>query len=390
MTTLPPPKSPTVAIARILRGRLGLTQGRDFRVRGEYSNGERLHSYVVTLNGVADATIARHADDIERWSNEGPFPFRVSVRYHGSSPRPHTDIANGGPRVRDTPPDPPTEAPTPTEPAGPAPVEAPGAPAAPDIPSPTTASDALAQARERARQKRRALALEWSAGQAELVAAAGAAQLHVDPDGELRQRARPGLGGQRLAAPRLRPLVEAGLIIVGNPDALGVQRVQVTADGRTALALWRRWRPTPVVKDRRRELGRLPVLMGGEYAQWISRMTAQEDRRRKAEREHFDAALAAQHAWYARETPLRAAWAAVNKILNPIVRRPLGWTPTPDEVTQHELDPAVVEELRADAICPQECPTVPRSQPLRPLQLPRFDPDTNEPEQMALFGALVA
>lgn len=92
MTTTP--RTPTVAIARILRA-LGLTQGKDFRVTGEYCNGERTGTYVLTLTRRADETIAARADDIEKVSEEGAYPFRVSVRYP-SGDRPMTGVANYG------------------------------------------------------------------------------------------------------------------------------------------------------------------------------------------------------------------------------------------------------------------------------------------------------
>ncbi|MGW1989615.1 hypothetical protein [Embleya sp. NPDC001921] len=419
MTTTPPPKSPTVAIARILRDHLGLTQGRggDFRVRGEYNSaGERLYTYVVTYTREVDELIATHADDIERWSKDGPFPFRVSVTYVGDNPRPWTEIANGGKRVRHTPPA-PTGAPSPAEPTPvePTPVEPaavepaavepaavepaavepaavePAAvePEAPAAPSPARVLDALTRSRERA-QKKRAFALAWSAGQAELMAMAAAAQLSIDPDGVLRHRAQPGQAGRRVTRERLHPLINAGLIIVADPDPDGAARVQVTADGRAALALWRRWQPPPLTKNRKEELQRLPVLLGGQYAAWIHRKRQEEDQRQKLERDEFNRALAAQHAWEDREKPLRAAWAAVNRVLNWTVPRPAGWVPTPEEAAAHDLDPAVVAALHADAECPQLRPVVPRLRPCRMLELPRFEADATEPEQMALFGAVGA
>ncbi|WP_228980183.1 DUF3560 domain-containing protein [Streptomyces sp. DH12] len=100
-------RTPSVAIARALR-RLGLTQGRgkDFRVEGEYRDGERVATYVLTLTQHADETVAAHADDIERWASEdGGWSFKVSVRYIDGKPRPMTTISNGaGGRVREEPP----------------------------------------------------------------------------------------------------------------------------------------------------------------------------------------------------------------------------------------------------------------------------------------------
>ncbi|MFB7574690.1 hypothetical protein [Streptomyces sp. NPDC056165] len=93
MKNLPAPSSPTVAIARVLRD-LGLTQGRgcDFRVTGEYRNGERIGTYVLPLTRHADEVIAEHADEIERLTAETGWAFRVLVRYP-SGDRPMTVVA---------------------------------------------------------------------------------------------------------------------------------------------------------------------------------------------------------------------------------------------------------------------------------------------------------
>ncbi|WP_381792929.1 DUF3560 domain-containing protein [Streptomyces niveus] len=100
-------RTPSIAIARALR-RAGLAQGRgkDFRVEGEYRNGERVATYVLTLTQHADETVAARADDIERWASEdGGWSFKVSVRYIDGKPRPMTTISNGpGERIREAPP----------------------------------------------------------------------------------------------------------------------------------------------------------------------------------------------------------------------------------------------------------------------------------------------
>ncbi|MXM69192.1 hypothetical protein GR925_38840, partial [Streptomyces sp. HUCO-GS316] len=123
MPLIPPARTPAVAIARELR-RLGLEQGRgkDFRIAGHYENGERRYTYVLLLTRHADETVAANADRIEEWTAASGFPFRVDVRYPGSTPRPVPSIRNGGgPRVRE-------EAPQPAqEPAAPAPAPAPAA-----------------------------------------------------------------------------------------------------------------------------------------------------------------------------------------------------------------------------------------------------------------------
>ncbi|MER6367381.1 DUF3560 domain-containing protein [Streptomyces mirabilis] len=125
MATTPAAKSPSIAIARALR-RLALTQGKgkDFRVDGDYNKaGERVRTYVLTLTRHADETVAAHADDIERWASEdGGWSFTVNVRYSDNG-RPHCTISNGAvEKVREEPPAPPADEPTPEpqpeEPAG--------------------------------------------------------------------------------------------------------------------------------------------------------------------------------------------------------------------------------------------------------------------------------
>lgn len=68
----------TTAIARVLRG-LGLKQGADFRVRGEYVRGERRGTAVVALNRNAEAVIAGNARHIESATDEMDRPFRVNI-----------------------------------------------------------------------------------------------------------------------------------------------------------------------------------------------------------------------------------------------------------------------------------------------------------------------
>ncbi|BBA98324.1 hypothetical protein RVR_4463 [Actinacidiphila reveromycinica] len=100
-------RTPTIALARALR-RAGLAQGRgkDFRVEGQYRDGERVATYALLLTQHADETVAAHADDIERWTSEdGGWSFTVSVRYIDGKPRPHTTISNGAvERIREEPP----------------------------------------------------------------------------------------------------------------------------------------------------------------------------------------------------------------------------------------------------------------------------------------------
>lgn len=99
----PIPSTPTVAIARELR-RLGLKQGAmgDFTVAGHYVRKERRFSYVTVTSKEAERLLVEHADEIEERTANGPFPFKVSVRYVGDIP--FIDIHNGpAERVRELP-----------------------------------------------------------------------------------------------------------------------------------------------------------------------------------------------------------------------------------------------------------------------------------------------
>jgi hypothetical protein len=381
MTKTPPPSTPTVAIARVLRG-LGLTQGRgcDFRVTGDYRNGERIGTYVLPLSRKADETIAAHADEIERLVAETGYAFRVSVRYHKGT-RPMTTVANYGSRIRETP----TTVPESTEPPAapePQPEPAPERPLADSV-----ASSALEGARDRARQKERARALQWSTGQAELMAAAAAAQLRFDRDGVLRHYPRPSWAGQALADGRLDPLVKAGFLVVTEPHGPGSKRVSVTADGRTGLMLWRRWQPAPATKDRKGDREPLRPLLGGEEATRRSGALAEDQRRREAERKALYAAIEELHAWEARDQRLWNVWARVQDITHRLGRsRPVGWVPTDEEIEAHHIDPAVVAELRAEAGCPTPKPELPQTPVLRPRELPPLTVAPDDVEQLDLFA----
>lgn len=100
-------KTPTVAIARVLRS-LGLEQGKDFRVRGQYqgtgANRERIGTYVAVYTNAADQVVADNADRIEELvKQDGGFAFRVSIHFTAGG-RMWTWIANYGQRTRDTAP----------------------------------------------------------------------------------------------------------------------------------------------------------------------------------------------------------------------------------------------------------------------------------------------
>jgi hypothetical protein len=98
-----PAKTPTVAIARILRD-MGLKQGLhgDFAVRGYSERGERLGTMVVLYTRAANILIDERADEIERLSEESGWVFRVSTRYHHVSGAAYPDLCNFGKRVRRT------------------------------------------------------------------------------------------------------------------------------------------------------------------------------------------------------------------------------------------------------------------------------------------------
>jgi DNA-binding PadR family transcriptional regulator len=385
MKTLPPPKTPTVAIARVLRD-LGLTQGpgNDFRMEGAYRNGERIGTYVLVLGRHAEEVIAEHADAIEAQAGAAGYAFRVSVHYPNGD-RPMTNVANYGPRVRDTPPA--AAAPAAAPSAAPAPAAAKPEPAPAPPPVGSTATRSVEGARERARQKQQAHGLGWSARQADLMAAAAAVQLRFDHHGVLRHYPRPGWAGQAVDEGRLAPLVKAGFLTVTEPFGAGHKRVSVTADGRAALLLWRRWRPAPVNKDRKEERVSLRPLLGGEEADRRGRAAAEDERKRKAEADAMFAALDALHAWEERDERLWKVWARVQGITYRLGRPvPAGWIPTEEEIDHHRLDPAAVAELRAEAAQPTPKPVVPWLSPLRAVELPPLPAAPDEAEQLSLFG----
>ncbi|MER6632234.1 hypothetical protein ABT301_29140 [Streptomyces sp. NPDC000987] len=509
----------SAAIARILRG-LGLTQGKgcDFRVTGDYRNGERIGTFVVVLTRHADEVIAEHADEIERLSAESGWPFRVSVRYHKGE-RPMTTVANYGSRVREEPAaraevledpapagepapeavDEPDTGETPQRPAidpatlarlwaedrrapicsplrdmirtddcddglnptaagferiaaelnalpaDPAalarlwaedlqsPVCAPlcdmirgdecdddgyptmaawervaaevqalarSAPAGEPAPqavdeddpgevlaleaAPGTAPAPATRAEDRL-QRDQAEALGWSTGQADLVAAAAAGQLYRDFGAVLRVVPVPGHPGYVTSMHRLRPLVDAGFLAVGEPDATGRRAVRVTADGRLALTVWKRWRPQPQEKSHNQECEALRPLLGGAQARRLAARAREEEQRRRRERGEFWEAVQRLHAWEAREDRLWAAWAKVNGIRFRFSRRPAGWVPTAEEIAEHGLDPEVVAELREDAERPQPKPELPRGKAPEREELPPLEADDQTPEQLSLL-----
>lgn len=88
----PAPKTTWGTIARVLRD-FGLKQGRteDFRVSGEYKNGERQYTYVILSSLVtgseAQNVIFENADAIEEATAAYGMPFYVSVKYFSNGKR---------------------------------------------------------------------------------------------------------------------------------------------------------------------------------------------------------------------------------------------------------------------------------------------------------------
>lgn len=367
MTLVPPPRTPSVAVARVLRD-LGLTQGpgKDFRVEGAYRGGERVGTWVSALTRHADETIAARADEIERRLAVGPFPFRVSVYYEGK-PRPHTIIANHGERVRQEPPPGTGRAAVLEVAAPPAPAEDP---------------------KERALQRRQAKALGWSNGQADIMAAAAAGRLYCYPNGSLRDVAVPGQPGRTVADRRVHQLVTVGLVVEGEPDGSGRRPVRVTGDGRRALMVWKRWCPVPRTQEEEEKWALRPLIGGEQAGRWARRARAEEAARRE-HTEAFAAAAERQRAWDDREGRMRAAWARVEGIRNPCARRPAGWVPTGEQAAEHRLDPAVLEELRADPSDPQPRPELPSDPGRQADEQPPLVP-VEPDEQLNLFGGTAA
>ncbi|MDA5279873.1 hypothetical protein [Streptomyces sp. Isolate_45] len=363
MTLVPTAKTPTVAIARVLR-ELGLQQGRskDFRIIGLYVNGERDHTHVVLLSREAENVVAANADRIEERTGRGPYPFTVSVRYTGGG-LPICTVRNvRAGRVRETPPATPAAAPV-EEPAAPA-VEEPAA--------------EVIDYREEHRQQEQAKALSWSAQQAGTVDHAATGRLFLDQDGALRHAADASRTGRRVAAYLLPPLVAAGFLTVTAPDPAGRATVELTADGRRAHLVWTRQTPAPVLKNRGQHAESLRPLCNGTEARRRAAAFDAEMTRRQAERDAWYAEAAVRWAAEDREDLLRDVWVKAEEVRNPYAKRPAGWVPTPEQVEEHRLPTDLVTELHAEAArltpAPQAsaaAPSVPARLPVVPRQLTR-------------------
>ena len=102
MTEKTAPKTTWHAIARALRS-VGLIQGTDFRVTGQYVNGERRYTFAYALTLAAERVMAENADAIETATEDMNMPFKVSVRYFDGRDQPCVRVDNGPlPRVRET------------------------------------------------------------------------------------------------------------------------------------------------------------------------------------------------------------------------------------------------------------------------------------------------
>jgi DNA-binding PadR family transcriptional regulator len=217
------------------------------------------------------------------------------------------------------------------------------------------------------------------------MAAAAAGRIYRYPNGNLREVAVPGQPGRTVADRRLHQLVTVGLLVEGVPDGSGRRPVRVTADGRRALTVWKRWCPVPRTLEDEEKLALRPLLGGEQAKRWAHRAQA-EERARREHTEAFAAAAGRQREWDDRDERMRAAWARVEGIRNPCARRPVGWVPTDEEAAAHRLDPAVVEELQADAANPQPRPALPSDPGRQSEELPPLAPVEPEAEQLNLFG----
>ncbi|MEU7092984.1 hypothetical protein [Kitasatospora aureofaciens] len=251
-------------------------------------------------------------------------------------------------------------------------------------------AEATRGARERM-ERRQAEALDWTSTQAELMLAAAGDQLRLDPGDVLRHMPAPGRPGRRLDLRRLLPLTRAGFLTTAPADAAACRAVALTADGRRAVEVWKRWQAN---KEPRRpwyeELIPLAPLIGGQEAICRDRERREEDAARDATSQAFHDALDRLLTWEERQARMRAAWAKVEGIRNPVAPRPAGWAPTDDEAARHGLAPSVVAELREDAASPEPRPALPDPRtPARPERAP-LPAVPGASEQLGLFDLIAA
>ena len=256
MVLVPPPRTPSVAVARVLRD-LGLTQGpgKDFRVDGEYRGGERIGTWVLVLTRHADETTPPAPTTSKPASRtaRSPSTYRCTTR---ASPPAHD---HRQPRRART--------------AGASARYRPGG-----RPRGGGAAGTGEDPKERALQRKQAKALGWSTGQADLMAAAAAGRLYRYPNGSLRDVATPGHPGRTVADRRLHQLATVGLVAEGEPDSTGRHPVRVTADGRR--------RADGVGSGGARSLGRRRKRRSGRCGPWsaASRPSGGPARRRPTRR----------------------------------------------------------------------------------------------------------
>ncbi|WP_327345936.1 DUF3560 domain-containing protein [Streptomyces europaeiscabiei] len=328
----------------------------------------------------------------DRWSGS---PARGIV--HAIEPAPDTnggDVQEAAPEQLedaappvDEQPAPPPPAAEPPAPVEEAPVEEP--PAADEAPVDEPAPPAE-DPKERRLQRQQAAALGWSAGQADLAIAAAAGWLYRFLDGTLRRQDLPGAASRIVAEHRLHPLVKAGFLVIGEPDEFERRPIRVTADGRRAVTVWKRWLPRPVEMDRQQECARLRPLLHGDQARRLAEQAREDEAKRKAASAAFWEVSGRLAAWEDREDRLWEAWAKVHGIRFRLQRRPAGWVPTEEEIAEHHLDPDVVAELRADVENPQPKPELPKLRQKPVEELPPMAADEETPEQLDLFGLAAA
>ncbi|WP_405633890.1 hypothetical protein [Streptomyces sp. NBC_01174] len=210
--------------------------------------------------------------------------------------------------------------------------------------------------------------LGWSSGQAAAVESAVAGTLVLDRDGAPRHVTGAG-PGRRVAAGRIAALRRAGYLTDSEPDATGRRRIEATADGRRALAVWQRWTPTPVVMTKRTEAEVLAPLHQGAEARRravaAARSLRESERRREAEWAALEVRMAADR----REDQLNKQWRQANGVINPFAKRPAGWTPEVQAEADRAAELEAAEAAARDAahVCEAREPDADeRPQPTQP------------------------
>ncbi|MER5697838.1 DUF3560 domain-containing protein [Streptomyces mirabilis] len=347
--------------------------------------GEKFTESVWSRSLLAEVTRLLAAEGFQyrgsRWSGS---PGRGIV--HAIEPTETTETTEAAPeqaKPDQVPPvEPPAEEPpAPEPPADEPPAEQPVDEAPVDEPAPPTEDP-----KELRLQREQAAALGWSTGQAEFVTAAAAGRLYLHQFGSLYCRDTPGTAGRLVSNHRMSALVKAGFVTVGAADANRERPVLVTVDGRRAVAVWKRWKPRPVEKNREQECERLRPLLHGVQARRLAEQAAKDEAERKAASKAFREAHQRLMEWEDREDRLWAAWARVHDIVYRLQRRPVGWVPTDEEIERHGLDAEVVAELRADAENPQPRPVLPDLKQRPMAELPPLEADDQTPEQLDLFA----